>query len=230
MVIAPAAGSDIGSMYVLNATDGSSLSVFTAGGNVPCSPTIWEGKMYCGCTDGRLYCFNDSPSVDFSLYATSDKGTTMWNNETITMAGRLTANPTMAVWNYDSKTYVPEASDYHPGLPNATVLVSLTKPDMTSVNLTATTDNHGYFTISYSPTDVGDWGWVAYYDGMRRVGITYNGAYGEWNPFTVSSPTASGGEENPPANGFPMEYVYATVAVIVIVLVAIGVYLFVKRK
>jgi outer membrane protein assembly factor BamB len=229
------AGSDIGSMYVLNAEDGSSHSVFTAGGNVPASPAIWEGKMYCGCTDGKMYCFDDSPIVDFNLYATSDKGTTMWNNETITVAGRLTSNPTMSVWQYGTEevsgAYVREPSDYHPGLPNATVKVSLTKPDMTSLNLTTTTDNQGYFSVSYSPTDVGEWGWVAYYDGMRRLGITYNSAYGEWNAVSVTSPVASPTDgTEPEPGGLPMEAIYAAIAVIVIVVVAIGAYMFLKRK
>jgi len=230
------AGSDIGSMYVLNAEDGSSLSVCTVGGNVPTSPAIWEGKMYCGCTDGKMYCFDDSPIVDFSLYATSDKGETMWNNETITIAGRLTSNPTMSVWSYGTNTtsgaYLREPSEYHPGLPNATIKLSLTKPSGEDVPLTATTDNSGYFTFSYSPTEVGEWGWVAYYDGMRRLGITYNGAYGEWNAVSVTSPTAGGDTEPPPPAGFPMEAVYAAIAVIVIVIVvvAIGAYMFLKRK
>jgi len=227
------AGSDIGSMYVLNAADGTAFSVFTVGGNVPASPAIWEGKMYCGCTDGKMYCFDDSPIVDFSLYSTSDKGTTMWNNETITMAGRLTSNPTMSVWSYGTEnvsgTYIREPSDYHPGLPNATIKLSLTTPGGDDVPLTATTDNSGYFSFSYSPTEVGEWGWVVYYDGMRRLGITYNGDYGEWNAFSVTSPVPPSSEE-PETGGLPMEVVYAAIAVIVIVVVVLGVYMFLKRK
>jgi outer membrane protein assembly factor BamB len=230
-------GSDIGSMYVLNATLGNSTSVFTAGGNVPAAGSIWEGKYYCGCTDGKMYAFDDSPCVGFDLHAASDKGTTMWNNETITVAGRLTSNPDMMVWNYDSKSYKPQASEYHPGLPNATILISVIKPDMTSVNLTATTDQHGYFTISYSPTQTGDWGWVAYYNGMRRVGITYNPAYTEWNPVTVSAPpsttpvTSSSPSPSPsPAAGTPVEYIYAAIAVIAIIIIAIGAYAYTRRS
>jgi outer membrane protein assembly factor BamB len=233
------AGSDIGSMYALNAEDGTSLSVFTVGANVPASPAIWEGKMYCGSTDGKMYCFDDSPSVDFSLSAAADKSAAMWNNETITIAGRLTGDPTMSVWKYSDPesgsaagSYVREPSGYHPGLPCAVVKVSFTKPDGTDMTLETETDNQGYFSLSYSPTDTGEWGWVAYYDGMRRLGITYNQAYGEWNPFTVNSPSAGGGggggEE--PVEGFPMEYVYAAIAVIIIVVVVFLAYFFLKRK
>ncbi len=230
------AGSDIGSMYVLNAEDGTSLSVFTVGANVPASPAIWDGKMYCGSTDGKMYAFDDSPMVDFSLVAYADKGAAIWNNETVTIEGRLTSNPTMSVWNYDLEKYVREPSDYHPGLPNAVVKVAITKPDGTDVSLETTTDKQGYFSISYSPTDVGEWGWVAYYEGMRRLGITYNQAYGEWTPFTVNSPTAGpsngdgNGTEPPPTAELPMEYVYAAVAVIIIVVVALLAYFFLKKK
>jgi hypothetical protein len=210
--------------------------VFTVGGNVPASPTVWDGKMYCGCTDGKMYCFDDSPVVDMSMSAAADKGAAMWNNETITIEGRLTSNPTMSVWRYGDEdtpgSYQPEPMDYHPALPNAVVKVSFTKPDGTDMTLDTTTDKDGYFSISYSPTDTGEWGWVAYYDGLRRVGIQYNQAYGEWNPFTVNSP-AAGGSTPPPSGGeegFPMEYVYAAIAVIVIVVVVFVAYFLLKRK
>jgi outer membrane protein assembly factor BamB len=233
------AGSDIGSMYAIDAEDGRSLSVFTVGGNVPASPTIWDGKMYCGCTDGKMYCFDDSPVVDMSMSAAADKGAAMWNNETITIQGRLTSNPTMSVWKYgDEETgvpgsYQPEPMDYHPGLPDAVVKISFTKPDGTDMTLDTTTDKQGYFSLSYSPSDTGEWGWVAYYDGLRRVGIQYNQAYGEWNPFTVNSPAAGGGGDGgqeQPSAGFPMEYVYAAIAVIVIVVVVFVAYFLLKRK
>jgi outer membrane protein assembly factor BamB len=235
-------GSDIGSMYVLNAEDGRSLSLFAVGGNVPASPAVWDGKMYCGCTDGKMYCFDDSPIVDFDLTAWSDKGTAMWDNETITIEGRLTSNPSMSVWKYGDEdtpgSYVHEPMDYHPGLPNAEVKVSFTTPGGSDVSLDTTTNKAGYFSISYSPTEVGEWGWVAYYDGMRRLGITYNQAYGEWNPVTVNSPTAGpangdgngNGTEPPPAEGLPMEYVYAATAVIVIVVVAFLAYFFLRKR
>ena len=129
-------------------------------------------------------------------------------------------------------SYVAVESDMHPGIPNAEIKMSLTKPNGEDVALTATTDNSGYFTLSYSPTDVGDWGWVVYYDGQRTTGLEYNQAYGEWNPFTVNSPTAGGSEVPPPSEpeGFPMEYVYAAIAVIVIVVVVFVAYFLLKRK
>ena len=93
------------------------------------------------------------------------------------------------------------------------------------------------FSFSYSPTEVGEWGWVVYYDGEEKPWINYDGAYGEWNPISVNSPTSgpSDGDGNgngtePPPAALPMEYVYAAIAVIVIVIVAFLAYFFLKKK
>jgi outer membrane protein assembly factor BamB len=184
------AGSDIGSVYCLNATDGSTYSVFTAGGNIAGSPTVWNGRMYVGTTEGILYCIDSTPTVDFNLYAASNKGTDMWNNETLSIGGRLVSLPKMMQWDYDCRAYVPVDSEYTPGLSEATVVISFNKPDGSAQNVTATTDKDGYFTINYNPTAVGTWGWVAYYEGMRTPGLTYNQAYSEYNLVSVTSPSA----------------------------------------
>ena len=227
-------GSDVGSVSCLNAATGAPISAYQTGANVEGSPSIWEGKLYIGGTDGCVYCFDDSPIVDFDISAASNKGATMWNNETIVIEGRLVSNPTQSlyVWtdeNYTTGAYVEIESDMHPGLPNAPVKLSLTKPDGTDVSLTTTTDNSGEFSFSYSPTEVGEWGWVVYYEGQRMKGITYDMAYGEWNTFEVTAPGTPAGPE-PEPEGIPMEYVYVAVAAIVIVLVAVGAYIFLKRK
>ena len=64
-----------------------------------------------------------------------------------------------------------------PGLPNAKITISFTKPNMDSVNVTTTTDNRGKFTVSYNPTEVGNWGWVAYYEGNVQTRLIYDAAY-----------------------------------------------------
>ena len=262
-------GSDIGSIYCFNATGtglpnatAATYSVFTAGGNVGSSPTVWDGKMYIGTTEGILYCFDDSPAVDFNMYAAANKGEVMWNNETISIGGRLTANSMMSEWNYDFGAYLPVPSEYSPGLPNAKIIVSFTKPDGTSFNVTQTTDKNGDFVVSYNPTELGNWGWVAYYEGKRMDGLTYNAAYNQFytinvvaapnaptptsTPVTTPTPTQT---QTPAAtstpvvtaspqatatptvnSGFPMEYIYAIIAVIVIVVVAVAAYMYTKRK
>ncbi len=196
------------------------MGLYTTQSHIQSSPAIWDGKVYIGSADGIMYMFDEHDYVDFSISAVTNKVGEMWNNETLTIAGRLQPAVT-------DDLYGSFATN---GLPNATVRLSLTKPDGSDVSEETTTDDKGYFSFSYSPTDIGDWGWVVYFDGGEHPWTTYNQAYGEWTPITVSSPTASGGTEPPPSGGgVPMEYVYVAVAVIVIVLVAIGAYILLKR-
>jgi hypothetical protein len=234
-------GSDIGSIYCLDATNLTrTLSVFTAGGNIPCSASIWEGKLYVGTTEGKLYCFDDSPSVDFSINAAADKGVEMWNNETITIGGRLTSNPKEMLWTPSltvatEGVYVPVESAYHPGIPNATIIISVNKPDMNSVNYTGTTDKLGNFHVSFQPNTIGDWGWVAFYEGKVMSRLTYNAAFTEFNSFKVVSPTSQvtppdGNENGTTQPGIPMEYVYAAIAVVAIAIIAIGAYVYTKKN
>jgi hypothetical protein len=194
--------------------------------------------MYIGATTGKVYCFDDTPSVSMSIFADANKGATMWNNETLEICGRLTSNPVEPVWvpafdavgEYVGGSWVDTESMFHPGIPNATISLSLTTPDGGDVPLTTTTDKNGDFSFSYTPTDVGEWGWVVYYGGENKPAITYTEAYGEWNPVSVTSPVSSGGDTEPETGGLPMEAVYAAIAVIVIVVVVLGVYMFLKRK
>jgi outer membrane protein assembly factor BamB len=246
-------GSDVGSVTCLNATNGAGISAFQTGANVEGSPSLWEGKLYIGGTDGNVYCFDDSPVLSTTLNAESNKGGEMWNNETITVRGQLMGNPDELTWDYSGGIYVPIASEMHPGIPNATVIVSFTKPDQTSMNLTAITDNLGYFTVSYNPTEVGSWGWVAYYEGVVKPRITYNEANCAWNPVSViaapgqstsqpateqpsqsqaaspqtsATPTSTGST----SYSIPMEYLYVAIVAVVIIVIAVGAFVLTRSR
>ncbi|MCW4009178.1 MAG: PQQ-binding-like beta-propeller repeat protein [Candidatus Bathyarchaeota archaeon] len=241
--------SDVGSVTCIDAITGLALSSYQTKSNVDSSPAVWDGKLYVGSSDGCVYCFDDSPAVDFTLYAESNKGEEMWNNETLSIRGQLTANPMQLTWNNGS--YVSVASDMHPGLPDATVELCLTEPDGSEEALTATTDNTGYFSFSVNPTDVGVWGWVVYYNGVNATGLTYNKANGQWNELTVllaptgqsqtpqataTPPATTAAPETTPTtepttdDGLPMEYIYVAIAVIVVVIVVVAAYTYTKRK
>jgi outer membrane protein assembly factor BamB len=239
-------GSDIGSLYAMDATTGKTLSVFTAGANIPSSPAIWDGKLYACAINGKIFCFDNTPSVDFSIQADSNKGGEMFNTETVTISGRLSANPMELVWQ--DGVYVPVASNSHPGLPDATVKLSLTRPDGTDVPLTTTTNQSGYFTFSYNPTQTGTWGWTVYYDGQISEGLTYNQAFSTYNNLNViaasgsSAPPASSqptstntvipnaGQTSTTQSGLAVEYIYAIIIVVVLVIVVAGAYLYTKRR
>ncbi len=233
-------GCDSYSITCFNATSGKPLSVYVTDAQVYSSPAIYDSKIYVGSTDGKLYCFDDTPKEPTSIFAESNKGASMWSSETIMIKGQVKGTTLGKVWD-DLTTEVDVDSSLHPGIPDATVVLSLTKPDMTSVNLTTTTDKLGFFTFSYNPSVVGDWGWVAFYEGEDKPAITYSAAYTEWNPVKVAAPvgatptpivTASPEATATPIQnaGFPMEYAYAIIAVIVIAIVAVGLYVYSKSR
>ncbi len=250
-------GCDSYSITSFNATDGKPLSLYVTDAQVYSSPALYDGKIYVGSADRKLYCFDDTPKEPTSLFAEANKGASMWSNETIMIKGQVKGTTLGKVWG-DLTTEVDVDSSLHPGLPNATLILSVTKPDMTSVNLTTTTDKLGFFTFSYNPSVVGEYGWVAFYEGETKPAIIYNAAYSEWTPFTVvaapvqttptpvvtptptpvvtptPTPVVTASPEataTPIQNaGFPMEYAYATIAVIVIAIVAVGAYVYLKGK
>jgi outer membrane protein assembly factor BamB len=247
-------GCDVGSVTCLNASSGAAISSYLTGANVEASPSIWEGKMYIGGVDRNIYCFDDSPTVDFGLFASASKYGEMWNNETLSIGGRLTSNPMEMTYDSATRKFSAEPSSLHPGLPNATVTISFTKPDGTSVNVTSVTDNLGYFTVDKALTEPGTWGWVPYYEGMRQVGITYGEAYGEWNEINVveapvnpvatptiapteaptPTPTAAPTEAPTPTPtatfGSSSDMLIIAAVVVVILIVAVAAYVVAKRR
>jgi outer membrane protein assembly factor BamB len=219
-------GDDVFSITCVNATDGAPLTVYTTRGQVFGTACVWNGWLYMGSEDGFVYAFTDAKTVDFSIVSAANKVGQMWSNETITIQGRL--NPTVHI--DENTTFGSYDANAVPGL---TVHLSMTLPDMSDDSQTTTTDADGYFTFNYNPSQTGEYGWVAYFEGDVKPGIAYLAANGEYNPITVNSPTAGGGDETPPpppAEGIPVEYIYVAVAVIVIVVVALVVYFLFRGK
>ena len=220
-------GSDVYSITALDATDGSAVSAYTTKGQTYGPVAIYEGRLYAGSYDFGLYCWEDTHEVYTDLWAVSSKGAEMLPNETVVISGGLRAPMTYA----DER--VPTISeDYYPPISNAEVLVTITKPDMSLVNLTATTDGMGLFEASYTPDEAGDWGWVAWYEGKELPHVTYSPSNTEWYLLKVMSeetPT-NGDVEPPPEEGIPTEYIYAIVAVVAIVIIAIVGYLYMRSR
>lgn len=175
-------GSDVNSVTCLNATSGKPLSSYSTGAPVFGIIAVYDNKIYAASQDKMLYCFSTpKASSDMKIYANANKGGEMWNNETIVIAGKV-APPVTGLYPLgDFGSYEDN------GLPNATVIISFTKPDGTSYNVNTQTDNLGFFNISYTPTEVGTWGWVAYYEGENKPWITYNEAYSEWVEINVTA-------------------------------------------
>jgi outer membrane protein assembly factor BamB len=263
-------GDDVFSITCINASitpvgatngalSGQTISAFATFGPVFGGPCIYNDTVYFGSEDGILFAFRDPPiTEDFTIFATASKYNVMWNNETITIGGRLWATP---------KTYLDDrgrqtnlgiyASD---SLVNATVQIEIIHPDgVTSDSIMVTTGNDGGFVTSYQPTQVGNYSWLAVYNGEDRGYIIYNPAYTAYTTIDVQAapgteptiaptetpaptvapteaPTATPSAEvtaTPTATEAPVDntsmYIYAVVAVIVIVVIAVAAYMYMKR-
>jgi outer membrane protein assembly factor BamB len=229
--------SDGGSISCMDARTGEVYSTYVGLG-IAGTPAIWEGKLYVGHGNNRVYCFDSAPEVTVNIYADPSKGPEMFVDETLTVSGRVYV---------ERPFYVPELEDagtpeidemYTPGLQNATVQVIFVKPDMTDVTVTAYGDKAGFWSVDFVPDTVGEWSWTAYYPGkvFAHDTLRYTEAYSEYVSHNVVDPTAPAPTDGPtptptPTTGeFPVEYVYAIVAVVVIVIVALVLYLFVFRR
>jgi outer membrane protein assembly factor BamB len=222
-------GTDVYSIEVLDAEDGSPISAYTTRGQIYGAVAIYKGRLYFGSRDWNLYCFEDTNEVYTDIWAVSSKGEKMLPNETVVISGGLRAPMT-----YTDERVPTLREDYYPPIANAEIKASLTKPDGTDVPLTNTTDDEGLFSFSYTPTEAGEWGWVVYYEGKELPHVSYSQSYSSWNVLEVVSPeeptNGNGGVEPPPEEGIPIEYIYAIVAVVAIVIIAIVGYLYMRSR
>jgi len=219
-------GNNAYSLICFDAKTGKPLSSYPTGGPIFGSVAVYEGRIYVGSYDGRLYCFSSIPVAATDIVAWCD-----WKEcnvgETIIVQGKL-----RAVTIYDVKKFNPNfpvnySETWYPGIPNATVIVTFVKPDGTTVNVSTTTDRYGMFKISFIPTEPGDWTWTAWFEGADKISHKYDCTYTDAIPLKVKAPVT---EKEAVGPAIPMEYVYTIIAVaIVIILAAVAVYLVKKR-
>jgi outer membrane protein assembly factor BamB len=220
-------GSDSAGLTVVNASNGVALSWYTAQGNIPGSPALWDGKLYCGSYDNVLYCFEDHNTQEMAISISTDK-VQMDVGDSITVTMQLTKIPDINVYaelGWPAKT---------PGLPDTPVLVTFTKPDgVTEVTRSATTDKLGWASVTFAPDEAGTWKIITWYEGEDFATMGYGYAFsdeatvevtGGAEPTPTPTPTPTTGGE------IPMEYVWAAVAVVVIVVVVLVVLLFLRRR
>ncbi len=120
------------SIYVLNATNGEKLSVFTTDSNSWSSTTVYEGMVYVGSNDWNVYCLAGNPAttstITFKLPEQASLG------ESVTGLGYL-----------------------YPAYPYAAIAVSLVKPDGSVTDLQAVTSKQGAFSFIYTLDTAGNW-------------------------------------------------------------------------
>jgi len=265
-------GDDVFSITCMNASasinasqvpnpGGQPLSVYATGGPVFSSPCIYNDTVFFGSEDGYLFAFRDQQVTwDTSIYAAASKTGIMWNNETLTIQGKL--------WPFEITYLDDRGRQTNLGiyasnrLPNATVTLQIVLPDGTNAAVDAITDNNGYFTASYTPTEVGTYNWIAFFNGVDKQWIKYGQAFTQYTPIDVQqapiestpapteAPTTTPTVEPTPiltetptpvvtATVAPTAtavvdngsmYIYAVVAVIIIVIIAVAAYMFTRSR
>ncbi len=182
-------GDDVDSITVINATPivgaGNTLSSYTTEGPNFATPCIYNDTMYYGAQGGIFYAFrNPEVTNDFTIYAAPSKTGTMWNNETLTIQGNL-----KPVTSENSLGFGSYTDNY---LPNASVTVAIVDATTNAETLlNTTTNNEGFFSVSYQPTAVGTYNWLAEFPGSNLGDILYEPAYTEYTQINVTQAPAS---------------------------------------
>jgi outer membrane protein assembly factor BamB len=147
--------------------NGSALSVYTTGAQVQSSPALWDGKLYVGSMDYKLYCFDDAPTEEMSI--STNVPSSVNSGSTVTVTGKL-----------------------NPGaVANAQITVTFIKPDGTADQKTTTTDNMGKFTVTYTPPASGTYSVIASYDGYQSKYYSYSTATSQSTPLVVGGSTTT---------------------------------------
>jgi len=201
-----------------NASNGRQVGVFDsadldAGWS---SPAIYDGFMFVGNNNMKLYAFRDPPKETLAIGLVLDNAYPN-ANQPVTIIGQ--------VW---------------PVVPNIPVNVSIGKPDGTRIDLPATSDNEGYFTVTYTPTTSGNFTVMGWWPGYKYYGASYSDLhYIIASPQPTQAPTQAPTEaptqaptEAPTATPAPgtSTTTYAIVAVIVIVIIAIAAYVVMRMR
>ncbi len=198
-------------VYVLNATNGARLSFFEIGSNSWSAPSVYEGRLYFGCNDGNVYCLDDNTVTYGQIYAELDTNE-IETGGIITGCGQLT-----------------------PGIAHAQITVTFVKSDGTVDSIQVTAQNDGAFSFNYTPNVVGEWTVSIRCSGatyiMQSVELPFNVVETQQQTF---EPEQTSPEQEQPTlkqdSGIPTEYVTVAAAIIIIALIAVVSYWFMKKR
>ena len=196
-------------IYVLNASDGKRLSFFEPASNCWSSPAVYEGRMYIGSNDWNVYCFGNYPVTQGQISTTLNSNQ-IKEGESVTGSGQIT-----------------------PGIAYAPITVSFVKSDGTIDKLQIRARNDGTFSFDYIPDKVGEWT-----VSIRCSGASYIMQSMEFSLNVVdnqqSVPEQTPPEHEEPTNeqtsGIPAEYIIVAVAALIVAVIAVVAYLFVKKR
>ncbi|MCW4017211.1 MAG: PQQ-binding-like beta-propeller repeat protein [Candidatus Bathyarchaeota archaeon] len=211
-------------VWVLNATDGEKLGLFTMNSNSWSSASVYEGRVYVGSNDWNVYCLSEYSALTSSVTVVLDKNE-VESDELVTGWGQLT-----------------------PALSNATITVMLVKPDGSMTTLDASTTETGSFAFAFMPKAGGNWSVTAQWQSDKSF---YKSATSKTAALFVDAPPLPSPSESPidasptPTHqpgqtptpfdqltflGVPLLYVYFAVIGALIVVIVIAGYIYVKSS
>ncbi|MCW4005084.1 MAG: PQQ-binding-like beta-propeller repeat protein [Candidatus Bathyarchaeota archaeon] len=208
------------SVWVLNATDGEKMGFFAPASNSWSAPSIYEGRLYVGSNDWNVYCLADYPALNSSITLNMHQAEVIVNQE-ITGQGQLS-----------------------PNIVNASITVTAVKPDGSLQTVQVKTSAEGMFNFTLRPSITGNWILAAewptensYYASAvsQMVNIQVNPATTPdttQEPPPQTSPTPSGATPIPfdklTFAGVPLIYIYLAVIVLLVAVILIAGYIYVK--
>lgn len=198
-------------VYVLNATNGDSLSFFETGSNSWSAPSLYNGRVYFGSNDGNVYCLGNYPVTYGQIYAELDKNEVEMG-ETITGCGQLT-----------------------PGIAYAPISVTFVKSGGAVDSIQLAAQNDGTFSFNYTPNVVGEWTVSIQCSGatyiMQGMELCFNVVETQQQ---TSEPDQTPPDQNQPTDsqdsGIPAEYVTAAVVTVIVALIAVVAYVVIKKR
>ncbi len=252
-------GSDSYAMTCWNASNGFPLSWYTTGGSMPGSPAIYDGALYFGSADNKVYCFYDhaaeNTAIDVSVDGSHSSIVGVNNGDNVTVSALLSVPITGT-----------EGESFTPGLPSGVVTFTLKAPDGTFTNLNATTDLFGTASTTFIASQGGNWTVLSSYAGVNTEAKSYSYAVSDQVIVAVSgtapatptptptssgtasptptptssttptaTPTSSASSPTPTATGTTKGtdytvYIYAAIAVIVIIIIVVAALMLMRRK
>jgi outer membrane protein assembly factor BamB len=152
-------GSDSYSITALDAATGAPLSWYTTGGNIVGSAAVWDGKLYVGSYDNKVYCFEDHATQEMTISASVDTNAANVDQD-ITVTATLTGVP--QIDDIYSEIGAPAPI---PPMPDTEILVTYTNPEDVEAELSAVTDKTGTATVTFTADMAGTWKVIAWYMG-----------------------------------------------------------------
>ncbi len=128
-------GTEEGTFRIYNATGGNQLSFYHTGTQFWSSTALYKSKAYIGCLDNYLYCFENQPYQNTTLYPTVNAAiskTQITTGESIEITGKI--NPAVA---------------------NIQLNIHIVDPNANTQDLKTTTDQTGTYKIAYQPAAPG---------------------------------------------------------------------------